>query len=323
MSQSQGFEPATGPETDWKEEVLRGGSLQEVDPEDGVNGWSSPHGNLFHVRGSNYFIKKQKVPAGDWLLKPLGMDWLKANSKLDHVLGRPDNRVMAALSKANRDGKGLKTFVFAVNLQVPGREPHSAVFYYATDDPIQPGSLFYRFIHEDDHFRNSRFKIVNRIVKGPWIVKTAVGNYAACLLGKALRCNYIKGSNYLEIDVDIGSSALASAILHLALGYVTSVTIDMGFLVESQAEEELPERLLGAVRVSQMQMGSATRVDVVTTEDRCGGKPSGENYQNYQGSGFQRSKFVRGLSLLKNAHPQKVKAEAAQEEEEVNRTHDS
>lgn len=316
MSQSQRFEPATGPETDWKEEVLRGGSLQQVDPEDGVNGWSSPHGNLFHVRGSNYFSRKQKVPAGDWLLKPLGMDWLKANSKLDHVLSRPDNRVMAALSKANRDGKGLKTFVFAVNLQVPGREPHSAVFYYATDDPIPVGSLFYRFIHEDDHFRNSRFKIVNRIVKGPWIVKTAVGNYAACLLGKALRCNYIKGSNYFEIDVDIGSSALASAILHLALGYVTSVTVDMGFLVESQAEEELPERLLGAVRVSQMQMGSATRVDVVAAEERCGGKPSGENYQ---GSGFQRNKFGRGFSLLKNAHPQKVEAEAA--EEEANRKH--
>lgn len=316
MSQSQRFEPATGPETDWKEEVLRGGSLQQVDPEDGVNGWSSPHGNLFHVRGSNYFSRKQKVPAGDWLLKPLGMDWLKSNSKLDHVLSRPDNRVMAALSKANRDGKGLKTFVFAVNLQVPGREPHSAVFYYATDDPIPVGSLFYRFIHEDDHFRNSRFKIVNRIVKGPWIVKTAVGNYAACLLGKALRCNYIKGSNYFEIDVDIGSSALASAILHLALGYVTSVTVDMGFLVESQAEEELPERLLGAVRVSQMQMSSAARVDVVAAEDRCGGKPSGENYQ---GSGFQRNKFGRGFSLLKNAHPQKVEAEAA--EEEANRKH--
>lgn len=318
MSQSQGFESATDPEIDWKEEILRGGSLQQVDPEDGINGWSSPPGNLFHVRGSNYFTKKQKVPAGDWLLKPLGMDWLKAGSKLDHVLGRPDNRVMAALSKANSDGKGLKTFVFAVNLQVPGREPHSAVFYYATDDPIPVGSLFYRFIHEDDHFRNSRFKIVNRIVKGPWIVKTAVGNYAACLLGKALRCNYIKGSNYLEIDVDIGSSALASAILHLALGYVNSVTVDMGFLVESQAEEELPERLLGAVRVSQMQMGSAARLDVVAAEDRCGGKPSGENYQ---GSGFQRSKLGRGLSLLKNAHPQKVKAEAAEEEEEANIKH--
>ncbi|KAF4352199.1 hypothetical protein G4B88_017231 [Cannabis sativa] len=34
----------------------------------------------------------------------------------------------------------------------------------------------------------------------------------------ALNCNYHRGTNYLEIDVDIGSSAIASAILHLVLG---------------------------------------------------------------------------------------------------------
>lgn len=35
----------------------------------------------------------------------------------------------------------------------------------------------------------------------------------------------------------------------------------MGFLVEAQAEDELPERLFGAVRVAQMEMSSATFVD--------------------------------------------------------------
>jgi hypothetical protein len=81
------------------------------------------------------------------------------------------------------------------------------------------------------------------------------------LLGKALTCNYHRGSNYFEIDVDIGSSAIANAILHLALGFVNSVTIDMGFVVEAEMEEELPERLIGAVRVCQMEMSSATIVD--------------------------------------------------------------
>lgn len=69
----------------------------------------------------------------------------------------------------------------------------------------------------------------------------------------------------MEIDVDISSSAIANAILHLALGYVTSVTIDMGFLVESQAEDELPEKLIGAVRVCQMEMSSATVVEAAPT----------------------------------------------------------
>lgn len=308
-----GFEPATGPETeapDWKEEVLQGGSLPRVELENGVNGWASPPGNSFHVRGPNYFVKKQKVPAGDWLLKPLGVDWVKSSSKLDHVLGRPDNRVMSALKRANHDGKASNAFIFAVNLQVPGREPYSAIFYYVTEDPIPPGSLFDRFIREDDNFRNSRFKIVNRIVKGPWIVKATVGNYAACLLGKALTCRYMRGHNYLEIDVDIGSSALASAICHLALGYTSCVTVDMGFLVESQAEEELPEKILGAVRIAQMEMGSAARVDSLVADERE--RASGE-----AGSRFQRSKLGRGLSMLKSGHQKSLCKTGKVEAEEV------
>jgi hypothetical protein len=130
-----------------------------------------------------------------------------------------------------------------VSLQVPGRpDAYSSVFYFAAEAPIPPDSLLGRFVYGDDAYRNARFKIVNRIVKGPWLVRATVGNYGACLLGRALTCRYHKGDDYLEIDVDIGSSAIASAILHLALGAVTSVTIDMGFLVESQSEEELPEK---------------------------------------------------------------------------------
>ncbi|CAN0899586.1 Protein ENHANCED DISEASE RESISTANCE 2-like [Linum grandiflorum] len=189
------------------------------------------------------------------------MDWLKSTTKLDNVLGHRDNRVAQALRKAQSEGKSLKSFVFAVNLQVPGKDQHSAVFYFAAADPIPPGSLLHKFLHGDDAYRNQRFKIVNRIVK-------TVGNYSACLLGKALTCNYHRGPNYLEIDVDIGSSAIATAILHVALGCVTSVKIDMGFVVEAQEEEELPERLIGAVRVCQMEMSSA---EVVETE---GGSPT-------------------------------------------------
>ncbi|XP_022754441.1 protein ENHANCED DISEASE RESISTANCE 2-like [Durio zibethinus] len=259
-----GLTDATKSIPDWIAESINGGSLRYVDLDNGTNGWASPPGDLFSLRSKNYLTKRQKSPAGDYLLAPLGMDWLKSTSKLDNVLGRPDNRVSHALRKAQSQGQSLKSFVFAVNIQVPGKDHYSAVFYFATEDPLPPGSLLYRFINCDDAFRNQRFKIVNRIVKGPWIVKKTVGNYAACLLGKSLTCNYHRGANYLEIDVDISSSAIANAILHLALGHVTSVTIDMGFVVEAQTENELPERLIGAIRVCQMEMSSATVIDTLT-----------------------------------------------------------
>ncbi|VFQ89873.1 unnamed protein product [Cuscuta campestris] len=251
----------------WREEAINGGSLKRVDLNSGSNGWASPPGDLFLLRGSNYFTKKTKIPSGDWLLEPAGVDWLRSSSKLDHILSRPDNRVMEALREAQSRGKSLKAFLLAVNLQVPGREHHSAVFYFSTRDdaPLDPGSLLYKFVNGDDAYRNCRFKIVNRIVKGPWIVKAAVGNYSACILGKALNCHYHRGPNYLEIDVDISSSAIANAILHIALGCVRSVTIDMGFLVESQSEDELPEKLFGAVRICQMEMSSAAYADTTSS----------------------------------------------------------
>ncbi|EPS63274.1 hypothetical protein M569_11507, partial [Genlisea aurea] len=247
----------------WRNEAIRGGSLKQVDLHTGVNGWASPPGDVFSLRGPNYFAKKVKTPSGEWLMNPAGVDWLRSNARLDHVLARPDNRIMNALRRSNNGEKSSKTFIVAVNLQVPGREHYSAVFYFSRklDDLIDSSPLLYQFINGSDAFRNSRFKIVNKIVKGPWIVKTAVGNYSACLLGRTLNCHYHRGPNYLEIDVDIGSSAIATAILRLALGCVTSVTLDMGFLVESQREEELPERLFGAVRILQMEMSSATYVD--------------------------------------------------------------
>ncbi|CAI0376575.1 unnamed protein product [Linum tenue] len=265
----------SSPTPNWISESINGGSLRHVDLETGTNGWASPPGNLFSLRSTNYFTKKQKSPGGDYLLAPAGMDWLKSTTKLDNVLGRPDNRVAQALRRAQSEGESLKSFVLAVNLQVPGKDQHSAVFYFASPDPLPTGSLLHRFVNGDDEYRNQRFKIVNRIVKGPWLVRKTVGNYSACLLGKALTCNYHRGANYLEIDVDIGSSAIATAILHLALGCVTSVTIDMGFLVEAQEEEELPERLIGAVRVCQMEMSSAAVVEAAAATTAVVGRGIG------------------------------------------------
>uniref|UniRef100_A0A0E0LF49 Protein ENHANCED DISEASE RESISTANCE 2 C-terminal domain-containing protein n=1 Tax=Oryza punctata TaxID=4537 RepID=A0A0E0LF49_ORYPU len=261
----------------WREEAVSGASLRQVDLERGTNGWASPPGDLFHLRARGYFSgggggggggRRGKAPsAAEWLLRPAGVDWLRSHSRLDHVLARDDNPVASAFRRARLRKDPSAHFLLAVNLQVPGRpDAYSAVFYFAAEAAIPAESLLGRFVHGDDAYRNARFKIVNRIVKGPWLVRATVGNYAACLLGRALTCRYHKGEDYLEIDVDIGSSAIASAILHLALGAVTSVTIDMGFLVESQSEEELPERLFGAVRIAQMEMGAAKYVETAPDE---------------------------------------------------------
>ncbi|KAL5543161.1 hypothetical protein UlMin_010871 [Ulmus minor] len=246
-------------ELGWVERVKSGGAVPLRDPENCPNGWATPPGNKFMVRGPEYFSTKVKVPAGEYLLKPLGFDWIKSSSKIGDVLNNPDSRVRKAVE--DEFPTGDKPFIWAFNLQVPSKDNYSAVAYFTTTDPIPEGSLMDHFLKGDDGYRNSRLKLIANIVKGPWIVRKAVGEQAICIIGRALSCKYCVADNFLEVDVDIGSSMVASAIVHLAFGYITTLTVDLAFLIESQTESELPERLLGAVRFSELNPDSARPIE--------------------------------------------------------------
>ncbi|KAG5100127.1 hypothetical protein JHK82_045179 [Glycine max] len=69
------------------------------------------------------------------------------------------------------------------------------------------------------------------IVQGPWIVKQSVGNKPS-LLGKALDIRYIRGRNYLEVDINIGSSTVARGVVNLVLGYLNNLVVGMAFLIQ-------------------------------------------------------------------------------------------
>ncbi|RVW64359.1 Protein enhanced disease resistance 2 [Vitis vinifera] len=124
--------------------------------------------------------------------------------------------------------KGL--FSIIINLQVPGSTHYSMVFYFVSKELVT-GSLLQRFVDGDDEFRNSRLKLIPSVPKGSWIVRQSVGS-TPCLLGKAVDCNYIRGPKYLEIDVDIGSSTVANGVLGLVCGVITTLVVDMAFLVQ-------------------------------------------------------------------------------------------
>ncbi|KAJ8497693.1 hypothetical protein OPV22_008245 [Ensete ventricosum] len=181
------------------------------------------------IRGPNYLSDKVKIPGGEYVLKPLGFDWIKGPTKIGDLLSNTNHRVRRAID--DETARAL--------------------------EPIQDGILVDKFLKGDDTFRNSRLKLIANIVEGPWIVRTAVGEQAICILGRALSCKYISESNYFEVDVDIGSSMVANAIVHLAFSYVTTLTVDLAFLIESQTQEELPEQILGAVRFSELNPDSA------------------------------------------------------------------
>ncbi|CAI9762882.1 unnamed protein product [Fraxinus pennsylvanica] len=53
------------------------GSVPLLEPDHSPNGWTSPSGDVFKVRGPEYITTKAKIPGGDYLLRPLGLTGLK------------------------------------------------------------------------------------------------------------------------------------------------------------------------------------------------------------------------------------------------------
>ncbi|XP_057832754.2 protein ENHANCED DISEASE RESISTANCE 2 [Cryptomeria japonica] len=223
------------------------GTLRRDDRDAGRDCWAIPEANNFRVRSKNFSFNKSKVPAGQYLMQLVAVDWFKDVKRIDHVSRRKGGVVQVAAEK------GLFTLV--INLQVPGSTHYSMVFYFVIKELVQ-GSLLQRFVDGDDEFRNSRLKLIPSVPKGSWIVRQSVGS-TPCILGKAVDCNYYRGLKYLEVDVDIGSSTVANGVLGIVLGVVTTLVVDMAFLVQGNNPEELPERLIGAVRISHLKLSSA------------------------------------------------------------------
>ncbi|KAL5150247.1 Protein ENHANCED DISEASE RESISTANCE 2-like [Glycine soja] len=197
---------------------------------------------------------KRTAVGGDPLLKLIAVDWFTVDKSADRISLHPKCLVQSEA------GKKLP-FILVINLQVPAKPNYSLVLYYAADRPINKNSLLAKFVDGSDAFRDSRFKLIPSIVEGYWMVKRAVGT-KACLLGKAVTCKYFRQDNFLEIDVDIGSSSVARSVIGFVLGYVTSLVVDLAILIEAKEEAELPEYILGTVRLNRLKLESAVPLEV-------------------------------------------------------------
>ncbi|KAI6706805.1 hypothetical protein NL676_009767 [Syzygium grande] len=228
------------------------GNLPHVDHDNARDCWRISDGNNFRVRSKQFFDDQSEIPAGNHLMDLVAVDWFKDTKIINHVARRKG----CAAQVASR--KGL--FSIVINVQVPGSTHYSMVFYFITKK-LEPGSLLQRFVDGNDEFRNKRLKLIPSVPKGSWIVQQSVGS-APCLLGKAVDCNYIRGPNYLEIDVNIDSSTVVKGVWMLVNAVIKTLAVDMAFLVQANTADELPERLMGAVRVSHIELSSAIVPDL-------------------------------------------------------------
>ncbi|KAF3616891.1 protein ENHANCED DISEASE RESISTANCE 2-like isoform X1 [Capsicum chacoense] len=215
--------------------------------------WAQTDPSTFLIRGETYLEDSKKIKAKGTLMQMVAADWLKSDKREDDLGGRPGGIVQKYAAK------GGPEFFFIVNIQVPGSTTYNIVLYYMMDTPLENAPLLESFVKGDDAYRNSRFKLIPYISKGPWIVKQSVGK-KACLVGQALEINYFWGKNYLELDIDVGSSTVARGVVSLVVGYLSNLVIEMAFLVQANTPEELPEYLFGTCRLNHLDVSKAVQV---------------------------------------------------------------
>ncbi|CAM8955638.1 unnamed protein product [Rhodiola kirilowii] len=230
-----------------------GCTLSKGSPDTLLSSYDTADPSVFFIRGKNFLTDNQKVQAKGTLMQLVGADWISSDKKEDDLGGRQNSIVQKYAAK------GGPEFFLIVNFQVPGSTPLHLVYYFMTSTPLEEIPLLERFVNGDDDFRNSRFKLIPSVAKGPWIVKQTLRN-KAYLLGQYLQVKYIRGKNYLEVAIDIGSSALARGTCSFVFGYVSYLVVDLAFVIQANTYDELPECLIGTSRLNYLDPNSVAAV---------------------------------------------------------------
>ena len=199
-----------------EEKTSRRVSYQESSAMEGLNSnfdskfWSSASASGLKVRGKKYLEDRVKIPANEPMFDLFRVDLFEFPTPSEHIAQSMD------YIKDNPD-----KFFYVVQLMVPGPPHYSILAAFTPKDKkacLEEDSPFSRlmqkFVDGSDEDRNQIFKLIPAIVEGSWIVQKAVGNTPA-ILGKKIRIAYYRGKNYIELDFDIASSAMAANIVRL------------------------------------------------------------------------------------------------------------
>eukprot|EP00598_Pedospumella_elongata_P003192 CAMPEP_0184972174 /NCGR_PEP_ID=MMETSP1098-20130426/4224_1 /TAXON_ID=89044 /ORGANISM="Spumella elongata, Strain CCAP 955/1" /LENGTH=76 /DNA_ID=CAMNT_0027494411 /DNA_START=9 /DNA_END=236 /DNA_ORIENTATION=- len=76
------------------------------------------------------------------------------------------------------------------------------------------------------------------MVEAPWVVQMAVSS-TPVLLGQKVVQRYFRGEGYIEMDVHIGSSAIADNIVGVCRSYSKAFICNLGIVIQGESEEEL------------------------------------------------------------------------------------
>mmetsp|Transcript_15953 Transcript_15953/g.19477 ORF Transcript_15953/g.19477 Transcript_15953/m.19477 type:complete len:322 (+) Transcript_15953:114-1079(+) len=242
----------------------------------GSHSWSQAGGELFKIRGKKYMKDGIKVDSEGEIFQTRGVDLMLTKEFGPSNIGRHSGLL---------GGKLRDTPTFIINLRFPWGV---LVFYHeiagrflpilrqknvpSNDDDFISVEAFteqyntshdlamYNFIMGDDNYRNSKLKLISKVVEGNILVRKLVKGKPV-IIGKKLPVSYtyhpaLDGkAEYWEADLDIGSSSnTAKKIVSICKKSMTSLTVDMAFVVEGDTDDVLPERILTSTRIHHLDI---------------------------------------------------------------------
>jgi hypothetical protein len=211
---------------------------------DAVNGWDYVDSTTYKVRGKGYLKDRIKIASLPSVFELAEVSGYSAVGKIMFSTERADSYYVRARSA------GRKQFLFVMHFDL---NPMHAVMSFEVRDSIKSDPAFEtcwkRFLKGDDEYKNKRIKLIPAIVQANWMVRKTVGKPVPALIGNKLKCHWRQTEDLLECTCDVTSSMAAAAIVSVIKSSCKNIVCDLVILLEGQQEDELPERVIGAVRI--------------------------------------------------------------------------
>lgn len=217
--------------------------------------WSEPCAQSFLVRGEQYRSSGIKVPSERQAFRLFGVVLFGSETPIERI----GTAGIEGLS--GRIDSPTQSWVWIVHLMLPGPPFHSLVLYFTLEDSNflrkSPSNLCHAFMQgPSDTFRQDRLKVIPRVEQGSRSIRNGIGT-TPTILGRKMYQQYHREAQCLEIDYDITSSSVASEMTKLLLGCCDRLVVDLAFVIEGKTDDELPERVLGTVRLRNVTLSDA------------------------------------------------------------------
>lgn len=247
--------------------------------------YSTPPCETFYIRGPDYLSSRKKVPSQDFLFPTRGMDIFLSTDAPGNVAANPhvlngNLREVPSFVINFQVAWGNVIFYFAIPEKfVPylraGQEANAASSSSnsniskkdylrqvdASEKVLPSEKSLCRFLLQDEAHKTAVLKILPHVEQGPWVARMACQKPA--LIGKVIPIQYhyhagdADRAPYLEADFNINSSSAAKPILQVARSCTKTLTLDLGFVIQGNTPDELPEQMLVGCRLHAIDPDSA------------------------------------------------------------------